>query len=58
MTIRRIAGGNAGPDAPQRAVQRGLRALGVDAAESAALAAEAAASLRTAVPETNTGHGV
>ncbi len=44
MTIRRLVEGDAAPDAPQRAVQRGLRALGVDEAESAALAAEAAAS--------------
>jgi AcrR family transcriptional regulator len=41
MTIRRIVEGNATPDAPQQAVQRGLRALGVDEAESAELAAEA-----------------
>lgn len=41
MTIRRIVEGNASPDAPQQAVQRGLRALGVEAGESAALAAEA-----------------
>ncbi len=45
MTIRRIVEGDAAPDATQQAVQRGLRALGVDEAESAALAAEASASL-------------
>jgi AcrR family transcriptional regulator len=43
MTIRRIAAGEARPDTPQRAVERGLRALGVAAAEAAEIAAEAAA---------------
>jgi len=43
MTIRRMIDGQARPDAPQQAVQRALRALGVDAAEAADLAAEAAA---------------
>jgi hypothetical protein len=51
MTIRRIAAGNAVPDAPQQAVKRGLRALGVSQAESVKLAAEAAESLRTRPPE-------
>lgn len=41
MTIRRIIEGKAGPETPQLAVERGLRALGVDAAESADLAADA-----------------
>ena len=41
MTIRRIVEGEAAPDAPRRAVERGLRALGVDKAESSRLAAEA-----------------
>ena len=53
MTIRRIAEGHAAPEAPRQAVERGLRALGVDGAEAAALAAEAAASARATVPETN-----
>ena len=44
MTIRRIIEGNAAPDTAQRAVQRGLRALGLTDAESAELAAEAIAS--------------
>jgi AcrR family transcriptional regulator len=42
MTIRRIVEGRAAPDAPQQAVRRGLRALGVDEVESTRLAAEAA----------------
>ncbi len=42
MTIRRMVEGQARPDAPQQAVARGLRTLGVDAAEAAALADEAA----------------
>jgi AcrR family transcriptional regulator len=46
MTIRRIAEGRAAPGAVQQAVERGLRSLGVEAAEAAALAAEA----RTALP--------
>jgi hypothetical protein len=42
MTIRRIVEGDAAPDTPERAVRRGLRALGVDETEAAQLAAEAA----------------
>ncbi len=45
MTIRRMVEGQDWPDTPQRAVTRGLRTLGVDAAEAEALAAEAADSL-------------
>ena len=41
MTIRRIAEGHARPDAPQRAVERGLRALGVAPGEAAEIAEEA-----------------
>ena len=55
MTIRRIVEGNAAPDAPQQAVQRGLRALGVDEIESAQLATEAAVPRRTALPGTSAG---
>jgi AcrR family transcriptional regulator len=44
MTIRRMVDGEAGPDAPQQAVQRALRALGVAGAEVAELAAEAVAA--------------
>jgi AcrR family transcriptional regulator len=44
MTIRRMIEGQARVDAPQKAVQRGLRALGMDATEAAELAAEAVAS--------------
>ena len=51
MTIRRIAEGHAAPDTPERAVQRGLRALGVEGEEAARLAAESAASLRARSPE-------
>ena len=54
MTIRRIVEGNAAPDAPEQAVQRGLRALGVDEVESAELAAEAVVSVRTTLPGTST----
>ncbi len=43
MTIRRIVEGRAAPDAPQQAVRRGLRALGVEESEAARLAREAAA---------------
>jgi len=50
MTIRRFVEGNAAPDAPEQAVQRGLRALGVDEAEAAELAGEAAVSLQTTTP--------
>lgn len=53
MTIRRMLQGEARPDAPQQAVARGLRALGVDAAEAASLAAEAAqASSSGGIPST------
>jgi len=41
MTIRRMLEGQAGPDTLQQAVARGLRTLGVEAAEARALAAEA-----------------
>jgi AcrR family transcriptional regulator len=41
MTIRRIVEGEAAPDAPQRAVERGLRALGVAADEARGIAAVA-----------------
>ena len=44
-------------DAAQQAVRRGLRTLGLDEAESAALAAEAAASLPTELPDTNAERG-
>jgi AcrR family transcriptional regulator len=43
MTIRRIVEGEAAPDAPERAVLRGLRALGVETSEARRLAAEALA---------------
>ncbi|MDJ0868216.1 MAG: TetR/AcrR family transcriptional regulator [Myxococcota bacterium] len=43
MTIRRIAEGRAGPDAPRRAVERGLRSLGLARDEAAEIAAEAVA---------------
>lgn len=46
MTIRRLAEGTAAPDAPQRAVVRGLRALGVEEDEACALATEAASGHR------------
>ena len=52
MTIRRIVEGNAAPDAPRQAVQRGLRALGVNELESAQLADEASVPLRRAPPAT------
>ena len=41
MTIRRIVEGRAGPDTPARAVERGLRALGVRGDEARAVAARA-----------------
>jgi AcrR family transcriptional regulator len=44
MTIRRVVERQAQPDAPQRAVERGLRALGVAPGEAATLAAEAVAA--------------
>ncbi len=44
MTMRRIVEGRAAPDLIRRAVQHGLRALGVSEAESEALASEAAAA--------------
>ena len=43
MTIRRIVEGRAGPDTARLAVERALRALGVDADDAAALAGEATA---------------
>lgn len=43
LTIRRIVEGKAKRDTVERAVERGLRALGIDATEAAELAAEAAA---------------
>jgi len=57
MTIRRIAEGNAAPDTPQRAVQCGLRALGLDDMESAELAAEAAVSAQSSVPDVSPRDG-
>ena len=50
MTIRRIVEGRAAPDAAQKAVERGLCALGVDPAESTRLAAEAAESRERSSP--------
>jgi AcrR family transcriptional regulator len=44
MTIRRIVAGEARPDAPRRAVERGLRALGIAADEAAFLAETALAT--------------
>lgn len=44
MTVRRIAAGHARPDAPQRAVERGLRALGIAPDEAAKIAEEAVAN--------------
>jgi hypothetical protein len=41
MTMWRIVEGTAQPDAAERAVERGLIALGVDTAEAAKLAADA-----------------
>jgi len=52
MTIRRIVEGQATPDTPEQAVRRGLRALGVDDAESARLATEAATHSTSADRET------
>jgi AcrR family transcriptional regulator len=46
MTILRIVDGQAGPDAPERAVTRGLRGLGVAKEEATALADEAVAAAR------------
>lgn len=46
MTIRRMVEGKASPRTPEDAVRRGLRALGVSAAEAEQLAAEAAAAPR------------
>jgi AcrR family transcriptional regulator len=43
MTIRRIVEGEAAPDAATRAVERGLRALGVAADEAREIAVEASA---------------
>jgi AcrR family transcriptional regulator len=42
MTIRRIVEGQARPDAPQRAVERGLRALGLGADEAREVVAASA----------------
>jgi AcrR family transcriptional regulator len=44
MTIRRIVEGRAPPEAPARAVERALRALGIAPDEAAEMAAEAVAS--------------
>jgi len=44
MTIRRIVERRAQPDTPERAVERGLRALGIAPAEAAEIAAETVAS--------------
>ena len=46
MTMRRLVEGTAAADAPERAVHRGLRAVGIDEAEAARLTREAAVSLR------------
>lgn len=43
MTIRRIVEGQAGPDTPRRALERGLRALGIPKGEAAEVAATALA---------------
>ncbi len=43
MTIRRLVSGQAQPDAPRRAVERGLRALGVSSTEARELAGAALA---------------
>jgi AcrR family transcriptional regulator len=48
MTIRRIVAGQARPDAPERAVERGLRALGVAKREAREIADAALASAREA----------
>ncbi len=48
MTIRRIVDGRARPDAAERAVERGLRALGLGEQEALEVAAVAVASLRAA----------
>ncbi|MCP5060627.1 MAG: TetR/AcrR family transcriptional regulator [bacterium] len=50
MTIRRIVEGQARPDAPQRAVERGLRALGIGPSEAAEVAADAVESCASARP--------
>jgi len=44
MTLRRLVEPGAAPDAPKRAVERGLRALGLAEAEAAQLATEAVAA--------------
>lgn len=46
MSLRRIVTGEASPDAPERAVERGLRALGVAADEARTLAEQAVAKAR------------
>jgi AcrR family transcriptional regulator len=51
MTIRRLVEGAARPDAPQQAVARALRALGVKADEAAALADEAISTGTARRPE-------
>lgn len=58
MTIRRIVEGDRTADVPERAVERGLRALGVDAAEAARLASEAAVACprRTPADQDDTVH--
>ncbi len=55
MTIRRIVEGDAAPDVPERAVQRGLQGLGVDASEAAEIVAEAACSRPADAAEPNAG---
>jgi len=50
MTIRRVVERQAEPDAPQRAVERGLRALGMAPAEATPLAAEAVAAAASETP--------
>jgi len=50
MTIRRIVAGRARPDAPERAVERGLRALGLVPEEAREIADAALASAREPTP--------
>lgn len=47
MTMRRLVEGTASADAPERAVQRALRAVGIDEAEAARLTQEAVVALRS-----------
>jgi len=49
MTIRRVVERKAQPDAPRRAVERGLRALGVAPDEASTLAAETVAAAATEI---------